>query len=138
MVKCRVILVGASRPFLAGLSLMLESDDLTVMHIATVSDLLPLLTEIDEPPDFLVWDSSPDLEQDFPRWAEVHREFPEIGIVALTDEIDEAYADRALTAGVRGILPKTHLDGFFEPLAAIDGVCLEYHHRSFQSARSRH
>src|ERR1700753_2722709 len=99
MVKCRVILVGASRAFLQGLSLMLESDDLTVTHIAAVSEVLSLLTAVDEPPDFLVWDSSPDIEQDLPRWAEVHREFPEIGIVALTDRIDEAYADRALMAG---------------------------------------
>ena len=135
MVKCRVILVVANRPFLEGLSLLLESDDLTVVHIAAVSELLALLTTIDRPPDYLVWDSSADQEQDFPRWAEVHSEFPEIGIVALTDRIDDAYADRALLAGVRGVIPRTHLDGFFEPLAAIDGVCLERHHRSLRSGQ---
>jgi two-component system nitrate/nitrite response regulator NarL len=107
MDKCRVILVGDSRLFLEGLSLMLESDDLTVAHTAnSTSVLLPLLTAVDEQPDLIVWDSSTNLEQDLIRWAEIHREFPKIGIVALADDVDSAYVDRALAAGVRGLLPK--------------------------------
>jgi two-component system nitrate/nitrite response regulator NarL len=107
MDKCRVILVGGSRLFLEGLSLMLESGDLTVARtIDSASELLPLLTAIDEHPDLIVWDSSTNLEQDLVRWAEIHREFPKIGIVALADEVNAAHLDRALAAGVRGLLPK--------------------------------
>jgi two-component system nitrate/nitrite response regulator NarL len=107
MNKCCVILVGDSRLFLEGLSLMLESGDLTVARtINSASELLPLLTAIDEHPDLIVWDSSTNLEQDLVRWAEIHREFPKIGIVALADEVDAAHLDRALAAGVRGLLPK--------------------------------
>jgi two-component system, NarL family, nitrate/nitrite response regulator NarL len=107
MDRCRVILVGHSRLFLEGLSLMLEGSDLTVACTTnSVSELLPLLTAIDEQPDLIVWDSSTNLEQDLVRLAEIHREFPKIGIVALADEVDAAHVDRTLAAGVRGLLPK--------------------------------
>ena len=107
MDKCRVILVGESRLFLEGLSLMLESDDLTVVRTTnSASELPPLLTAIDEQPDLIVWDSSTNPKQDLAQWAEIHREFPKIGIVALADEVDAAHVDRALAAGVRGLMPK--------------------------------
>jgi two-component system nitrate/nitrite response regulator NarL len=107
MIKCRVILVGENRLLLEGLSLMLESDALTVVRTTNAaSELLPLLTAIDEQPNLIIWDSSANLEQDVTRWAEIRREFPEIGIIALTDEIDAAHVDQALAAGVRGLLPK--------------------------------
>jgi two-component system, NarL family, nitrate/nitrite response regulator NarL len=107
MDKCRVILVGESRLFLEGLSLMLESDDLTVVCTTNSASEVPLLlTAIDEHPDLIVWDSSTNLEQDLAQWTEIHREFPKIGIVALADEVDAAHVDRALAAGVRGLLSR--------------------------------
>src|ERR1700722_119435 len=100
MDKCRVILVGGGRLFLEGLSLMLESDDVTVVRTTnSASELPPLLTAIDGQPDLIVWDSSTNLEQDLARWTETHREFPKIGIVALADEVDAAHLDRVLAAG---------------------------------------
>jgi two-component system, NarL family, nitrate/nitrite response regulator NarL len=107
MIKCRAILVGTNGLFREGLSLMLESDDLTVMRTDnSASELLPLLTTSDEQPDLIIWDSPTILEEDIARWADIHREFPKIGIVVLTENPDAESANRALAAGVRGILPK--------------------------------
>jgi two-component system nitrate/nitrite response regulator NarL len=107
MIKCRVILVGDNRLFIEGLSLMLESDDLTVTRTTNAaSELIPLLTTIDERPDLIIWDSATILEKDVARWAEIRRQFPTISIAVLAEEIDTAIANRALAAGVRGILPK--------------------------------
>jgi two-component system nitrate/nitrite response regulator NarL len=106
MIKSRVILVSENRLFREGLSLMLESDDLTVIRTNNSgSELLPLLNTIDEQPDLIIWDSSTILEEDVARWAEIHREFPKIGIVVLTEGTDAESANRALAAGLRGILP---------------------------------
>ena len=107
MIKCRVILVGNNGLFREGLTLMLESDNLTVMRTNnSASELLPLLTTSDEQPDLIIWDRPTILEQDVARWADIHREFPKIGIVVLTEEKDAEGVNRALAAGVRGILPK--------------------------------
>jgi two-component system, NarL family, nitrate/nitrite response regulator NarL len=107
MIKCRVILVGNNGLFREGLSLMLESDDLTVMRTNnSASELLPLLTASDEQPDLIIWDSPTILDEDVARWTDIHREFPKIGIVVLTENTDAESANRALAAGVRGILPK--------------------------------
>ena len=107
MDKCRVTLVGDSRLFLEGLSLVLEGDALTVAGtVNAASEVLPLLTAMGEQPDLIGWDSSADLEQNLVRCAGIRREFPGIGIVVLANDIDAAYLDRALAAGVRGLLPK--------------------------------
>jgi two-component system nitrate/nitrite response regulator NarL len=107
MIKCRVILVGNDRLFREGLSMMLESDELTVVRTSkSDSELLPLLTTSDEQPDLIMWDSPTILEEDVARWADIHREFPKIGVVVLTEDTNAESANRALAAGVRGILPK--------------------------------
>jgi two-component system nitrate/nitrite response regulator NarL len=107
MISSRVILVGDNRLFREGLLLMLENDGLTVMRTdASASQLIPLLTTMDEQPDLIIWDSSTILEEDVARWAEIQREFPKIGIVVLTEDTDAESANRALAAGVRGLLPK--------------------------------
>jgi two-component system nitrate/nitrite response regulator NarL len=107
MIKCRAILIGDNRLFLEVLSLILESDALTIAHTHNhASDLTSLLTTVDEQPNLIIWDSSADVELDVARWTKIHREFPKIGIVVLTDQISAARVDRALAAGVRGFLPK--------------------------------
>jgi two-component system, NarL family, nitrate/nitrite response regulator NarL len=107
MDKCHVALVGDNRLFLEGLSLMLESEDATVACATNrASELLPLLTTIDDQPNLIIWDSPTNLDQDITRWAEIHREYPKIGIVVLTEQSEVASVNRALAAGVRGVLPK--------------------------------
>ena len=107
MIRSRVILVGDNRLFREGLLLVLENNGLAVMRTDNSgSELLSLLTTIDDQPDLIIWDSSTILEEDVARWAEIHREFPKIGIVVLTEDTDAESANRALAAGVRGILPK--------------------------------
>jgi two-component system nitrate/nitrite response regulator NarL len=107
MTKCRVILVSDNRLFLEGLSLMLESDNTTVAGKSNSgSECIALLTSIDEQPDMILWDSEPNPEHDVALWAEIHRDFPRIGIVVLAEQIDSASVSRAMAAGVRGFLPK--------------------------------
>jgi two-component system nitrate/nitrite response regulator NarL len=107
MTKCRVILVGENRLFLEGLSLALESDNLTVIGTSRSGlEVISLLAAIDEQPDLMLWDSQTSFDQDIARWAEIHRELPKIGIVVLSEQVDAASANRAIATGVRGFLPK--------------------------------
>src|ERR1700743_438355 len=107
MMKCRVVLAGDSSLFLQGLSLMLESDDLTVVAAVPGLELAAVLRMSGEQPDVVLWDCSANFDQDFLLWAEIRREFPDIRIVVLTEEIDAANANRALAAGSRGLLPRS-------------------------------
>ena len=103
--KCSAILIGDNRLFLEGLALLLKSHGLSITHAPNFSPEL-LAISANEQPDLIIWTGSTILEHDIAQWAEIHREFPKLGIVALVEEIDAETGNRALAAGVRGILPK--------------------------------
>ena len=103
-----VILVGNNRLFLEGLSLIMASSDLTIaLTCDKSSNLTPLLAEAEGEPSLIVWDTSTSDEHEIAQWRTIHREFPQVGIVVLTDDIDDRHIVRAVEAGVRGILPKS-------------------------------
>ena len=106
MARFRAVLIGDSRLFLDGLSFTLESESCTVAGIIPSADLLPWLKSIGERPELIIWDCPTELEQNLPIWAEIHREFPEIGIIVITEQNNTMSLNRALGAGVRGLLPR--------------------------------
>ena len=106
MTKLHVILAGENQLVLHGMSLLLESDIFAVAGIVARADVLSQLNAIGERTDLIVWDSSVDLEEDFARWEAIHREFPKNGIVVIMEQNDTTSVNRALAAGVRGLLPR--------------------------------
>ena len=106
MTKYRLILVGDRSLVLSGLSSMLESDHLAVIGTAASSELPELLRSSGERPDVVLWDGSTNLEEDFLRCTQIGREFPDIDIVVLTEEVDEVSTSCALPVNVRGLLPR--------------------------------
>jgi two-component system nitrate/nitrite response regulator NarL len=107
MTKYSLILASDNRLFRATLSLGLESDFLTVAAAVNfTSELTPLLMTIGQQPDLIIVDSPLDLDHEITVLTEISRKFPQIGIVVLVDQADDAHMGRVLTAGVRGFLPK--------------------------------
>jgi two-component system nitrate/nitrite response regulator NarL len=107
MTKYSLIVASDNRLFRATLSLGLESDFLTVAATVDFStELIPLLKTTGQKADLIIVDSPLDLEHEITVLTEISHEFPEIGIVVLVDQADDAHMGRVLTAGVRGFLPK--------------------------------
>lgn len=108
MTKRRLILVGENQLFREGLTLVLESDAITVVGAVSCFRDLPALlrSTTDQSPDLILYDQPENAAQDFEPLMEVAGEFPRIGIIILADQVDSARLDLAVSAKVRGFLPK--------------------------------
>src|ERR1700761_762910 len=90
LMKHNIILVGDNRLFLEGLSLILESGDLTVVRTCDrSSDLISILADNDFNASVVIWDSSSVADHEIDYWAAIRHDFPRIGIVVLAQHIDD-------------------------------------------------
>jgi two-component system nitrate/nitrite response regulator NarL len=108
MTMRRLILAGESRPFHEALTLLLESEALTIVGtVAGFAELLPLLPGVaGREPDLILRDQPENAAQDLDVMKVVTAEFPQIGLIVLANHGSVAQLDMAIECGARGFLPK--------------------------------
>ena len=104
----RLVLVGENRLFREGLGHVLANEDMTVVaQVSSLSDVPPLLSVAGPGADLIVYDQSENSTQGFDALKEFTQEFTQVGIVILTDNLDQAGLEMAVAYGARGFLPKS-------------------------------
>jgi len=108
MAKYSVLLASDNRLFRAALAPGLENDILTVSAtVGFTSELTVALATMDRKPDLIVIDSPFDIEHEIAVLTDIHRAFPEIGVLVLADRVDSLHMTRVQRAGASSFLPKS-------------------------------
>jgi two-component system nitrate/nitrite response regulator NarL len=103
----RLIIVSNQHLFRDGLKRVLEAERLEVVsELPSIFDTLPFLQSVDGNVDLVVYDQH-DLSEGREALREIVGAFPKIGIVILTEVIDQAWLDEVISSGVCGFLPKS-------------------------------
>jgi two-component system response regulator DesR len=108
MTRRNLIISGKNRLFREGLKHILESPDMTVIgEISSLREVAAFLRPTVHRVDLMVCDASENTHQDFQVLQQIGQEFPEIGIIILTNDLSRSDLDAAIAGGARAFLPKS-------------------------------
>jgi two-component system nitrate/nitrite response regulator NarL len=106
MTKRNLTIFGKNQLFREGLRQVLESPDMAIIgEASSLIEGAALLRSTEHKVDLVFYDASDNTPEDFQALQAIGREFPEVDIIVLTDNLSRSDFDMALAGGVRGFLP---------------------------------